>query len=79
VIVPPIKITEVPVANPDLEQDYRTYQLQVQAPPNVQTFHWKLYIISDTFVGEEISRDIVVSLLICLGSNLGSNIGRDCS
>jgi len=62
VIVPPMKVTDVPMANPDLAQDYRTYKLQFQAPPNVQTFSWKLYLISDTFIGEEISRDIALKI-----------------
>ena len=61
VIVPPMKITDIPLANPSSAKDYRAYKLQFQAPPQVQTFSWKLYIISDTFVGEEIVRDITVS------------------
>ncbi|KAI0092659.1 DnaJ-domain-containing protein [Irpex rosettiformis] len=62
VVVPPMQVTDVPLANPDLEQDYRTYKLQFQAPPNIMTFSWKLYIVSDTFVGEEIARDILLKI-----------------
>lgn len=61
VVVPPMQVTDVPLANPSLEQDYRTYKLQFQAPPNIQTFSWKVYIVSDTFIGEDVSRDILVS------------------
>ena len=60
VIVPPMKITDVPLASPQSAKDYRAYKLQFQAPPQPQTFNWKLYLISDTYVGEEITRDIMV-------------------
>lgn len=66
IVVPPIQVTDVPVANPDLEQDYRTYKAQFQAPPNASTFSWKLFIVSDTFIGEEMTRDILVSQLSVL-------------
>jgi translocation protein SEC63 len=62
VIVPPMKISDVPLANPDSAKDYRAYKLQFQAPPQVQTFNWKLFLISDTYVGEEVMRDITVRL-----------------
>ncbi|KAI0751955.1 DnaJ-domain-containing protein [Irpex lacteus] len=62
VVVPPMQVTDVPLANPSLEQDYRTYKLQFQAPPNIQTFSWKVYIVSDTFIGEDVSRDILLKI-----------------
>ncbi len=58
-----MKISDVPIANPNIPQDYRTYKLQFQAPPNIQTFSWKLCLISDTFVGEEAMQDISVSVV----------------
>lgn len=58
VIVPPMKISDIPLANSSVEKDYRSYKLQFQAPQQVQDLNWKLYIISDTFVGEEVVRDI---------------------
>lgn len=61
VIVPPMKISDVPLANPGISKDYRSYKLQFQAPPQAQTFNWKVYLVSDTFVGEEVVRDITVS------------------
>lgn len=64
-----MKISDVPLANPNIPRDYRAYKLQFQAPPNVQTFSWKLYLISDTFVGEESVRDISVCV---------SNISDEC-
>lgn len=62
VIVPPMKITDVPLANADAARDYRAYKLQFQAPPQAQVFQWKLFIVSDTFIGEEIVRDITLRI-----------------
>lgn len=62
VIVPPMKITDIPIADGSAH-DYRSYKLQFQAPPVQQTplsLTWKLYLISDTFVGEEVSKDMTV-------------------
>lgn len=56
-----MKISDVPHADAKHPDVYRSYKLQFQAPPQVSTFTWKLYLISDTFVGEEVSQDITVS------------------
>jgi hypothetical protein len=61
-VVPPVKITDVPFSDPSSNRDYRSYKLQFQAPPNVGMFTWKLCLISDTFVGEEVYKDMVVSV-----------------
>jgi translocation protein SEC63 len=71
VVVPPLKITDIPYARLPhadadealLEHDYRSYKIQFQGPPNVGMFTWKVYIVSDTFVGGDINRDITVSTL----------------
>lgn len=71
VVVPPLKITDIPYARLPhadadealLEHDYRSYKIQFQGPPNVGMFTWKVYVVSDTFVGGDISRDITVSTL----------------
>ena len=55
-----MKITDVPVADPQSGIDYRSYKIQFQAPQNVGLLTWRIYIVSDSFVGEEVSRDIVV-------------------
>ncbi|CAL1701925.1 unnamed protein product [Somion occarium] len=60
VVVPPMKISDVPHADAKHPDVYRSYKLQFQAPPQVSTFTWKLYLISDTFVGEEVSQDITI-------------------
>lgn len=62
-VVPPFKVTDVPYSDPDAEheRDYRSYKIQFQAPQNTGMFTWKIYLVSDTFVGEEVTRDIVVS------------------
>lgn len=62
VIVPPMKISDVPLANAEAAKDCRTYKLQFQAPPQVQTFQWKLFLVSDTFIGEEVVRDITLQI-----------------
>ncbi|KAL4241273.1 hypothetical protein ABKN59_000029 [Abortiporus biennis] len=62
IVVPPMKITDVPYATPSSPEIYRSYKLQFQAPPNVQVFTWKLYVVSDTFVGEEVTRDVILRI-----------------
>jgi len=64
VVVPPFKITDVPFANLHAEhqRDYRSYKIQFQAPQNVGMFTWKIYLVSDTFVGEDVTKDIIVSI-----------------
>ena len=60
VIVPPLRIADVPLAGAGAERDWRAYKVQFQAPQQAQVFDWKLYIISDTFVGEEYVQSITV-------------------
>ena len=62
VVVPPMKITDVPVADPQRGIDYRAYKIQFQAPQNVGLFTWKVVVLSDTFVGDEASRDVVLKI-----------------
>lgn len=50
-----MRVTDIPVG-----QDYRSFKVQMQAPPNPSVIACKLYVISDTFVGEEVSKDIKV-------------------
>ena len=68
-MVPPMRITDVPYADESHPDTYRSYKLQFQAPPNIQAFPWKLHLISDTFVGDEIIHDIVVSWSILFWLN----------
>ncbi|THG98612.1 hypothetical protein EW026_g3617 [Hermanssonia centrifuga] len=62
VIVPPMKVTDVPIADPSSSRDYRSYKLQFQAPQNVQSFPWRLHLVSDTFVEEEATQDITLTI-----------------
>ena len=59
-VMPPMRITDLPLSDPSKERNYRTYKLQFQAPPNAAIFQWKIHVVSDTFLGEEVSQDIVV-------------------
>ncbi|KAF9563385.1 hypothetical protein CPC08DRAFT_632910 [Agrocybe pediades] len=62
IVVPPVKITDIPYSQPGLERDYRSYKIQFQGPPNTGVFTWKVYIMSDTYAGEEASRDITLKI-----------------
>ncbi|GJE83968.1 DnaJ-domain-containing protein [Phanerochaete sordida] len=62
VIVPPMKITDVPLADAGAARDWRAYKMQFQAPQQAQTLQWKLHLVSDTFVGEEVVRDITLRI-----------------
>ncbi|KAG1811249.1 Sec63 Brl domain-containing protein [Suillus subaureus] len=62
IVVPPMKISDVPASSPGKERDYRSYKLQFQAPPNVGLFTWKVYLVSDTLVGEESCQDISLKI-----------------
>ena len=57
----PLRITDLPLSDPTKERNFRMYKLQFQAPPNVAIYTWKVHVISDTFVGEEVIQDIIVS------------------
>ena len=46
------------------DRNYRSYKLQFQAPNGVGLFTWKVYLVSDTFVGEEICEDIAVGVIL---------------
>lgn len=62
VIVPPIRVTDVPYANPSkAPKDYRMYKLQFQAPPQVGVYTFQLAFVSDTFVGEDVRMFLPVS------------------
>ncbi|KIK95455.1 hypothetical protein PAXRUDRAFT_140659 [Paxillus rubicundulus Ve08.2h10] len=62
IVVPPLRITDVPRSDPAKERNYRCYKLQFQAPPNVGLFTWKVYFVSDTMVGEEVCRGISLKI-----------------
>jgi len=55
VIVPPIRISEVPYADTTrAPKDYRAYKLQFQAPPQVGVYTFQIVFVSDTFVGDDV-------------------------
>lgn len=55
-----MKATDVPFSQPTSDRNYRSYKIQFQAPQGTGDFTWKVQVISDTFVGEDVSRDISV-------------------
>ena len=62
-IVPFLKISDIPYSRTNAERNYRAFkiQFQFQCPPNIGLFTLKFYVVSDTFVGEEAKIDIAVS------------------
>ena len=58
VMIPPMRVADVPAS--DNARRYRSFKVQFQAPPAQGVFRWRIYIVSDTFVGEEVTEDIVV-------------------
>lgn len=62
VVVPPLKISDIPYSRPDSDRNYRAFKIQFQCPPSTGLFTWKIYVVSDTFVGEEARIDLAVSL-----------------
>ncbi|KAG6816910.1 hypothetical protein H0H87_001863 [Tephrocybe sp. NHM501043] len=62
VVVPPMKITDIPFARPNHERDYRSYKIQFQAPQNVGVFPWRMQLVSDSFVHEDTSRDVILRI-----------------
>ncbi|KAI0057746.1 translocation protein sec63 [Artomyces pyxidatus] len=61
-VVPPLKITDVPFSHPERKRDFRSYKMKFQAPPSVGIFTWRVYLISDTFIGEDVSHDITLKI-----------------
>ncbi|KAA1465883.1 DnaJ-domain-containing protein [Dentipellis sp. KUC8613] len=59
-VVPPMKITDIPFSNPARERNYRSYKLRFQAPPAVGLFTWRIHLVSDTFLGEDVVEDITL-------------------
>ncbi|KAJ7089651.1 Sec63 Brl domain-containing protein [Mycena belliarum] len=62
VVVPPLKVTEVPFRRTGDAGDFRSYKIQFQAPQNTGLLTWRVYIISDSFVGEEATQDIIMKI-----------------
>jgi translocation protein SEC63 len=56
VVVPPFKVSDIPYT----DSDYRMYKMQFQAPPNVGSYTWRVFVVSDTYVGDDTYQDITV-------------------
>lgn len=70
-----MRIFDIPYSDPSKPRNYRSFKLKFQAPPGVGLFTWRIYIVSDTFVGEDVDRDISVRNLpfSCHGHCLPTN------
>jgi len=62
VVVPPLKVMDVPFRRKGDASDFRAYKIQFQAPQNTGLLTWRVYVVSDSFVGEEATRDIVMKI-----------------
>ncbi|KAF8904266.1 Sec63 Brl domain-containing protein [Mucidula mucida] len=52
--IPPMKISDVPsISDLPSSRPYRSYKIQFQAPPTLGTNNWRVYVVSDSFIGAE--------------------------
>jgi len=56
VVVPPFKVSDIP----HTDSDYRMYKMQFQAPPSVGSYTWRIFVVSDTYIGDDTYQDITV-------------------
>jgi hypothetical protein len=62
VIVPPIKITDIPLPHADGTLDEpREYTLTFPAPPQANLYSFVIHAASDTFLGANVEHPIMVS------------------
>ncbi|KAI9511303.1 hypothetical protein F5148DRAFT_1146963, partial [Russula earlei] len=57
-VVPPLKVTDVPFADPTHARDYRSYKLKFQAPAGTGLFTWRVVVVSDTYIAEDAAKDL---------------------
>ncbi|KIR81797.1 translocation protein SEC63 [Cryptococcus gattii EJB2] len=63
VIVPPIKITDVPLPSPDgTPSEPKEINLQFQAPPQVNLYSFVAHLRSDTYLGEDVQVPIMLKV-----------------
>jgi len=62
IVVPPIQVSDLPYTDPKKPRDYKTFKLQFQAPQDVGLYTWRIRFVSDTYLEEDIAKDLTVSL-----------------
>lgn len=61
VIVQPTRVTDIPLPRADgLPSEPREFSLQFQAPPQANLYSFVIYAASDTFLGSDVDRPIMV-------------------
>jgi len=76
VVVPPIRISNIPLYDESRSpHNYRTYKMQFQAPPQVAVYPFTVHFVSDTFVGEDVTRDL--KLQVVDAAVLGAEVEED--
>ena len=87
IIVPPIRVTDVPYCNTatDFKAD-RLYKLQFQAPPQVGSYGFQVHFVSDSFLWDDIRRNVTVStkkadvlVTVLMGSRTARGRGLLCA
>ncbi|KAI0029685.1 Sec63 Brl domain-containing protein [Vararia minispora EC-137] len=61
-VIPPMRITDVPFSDPSRPRNFRTYKMKFNGPQGTGVFPWRLVVLSDTFIGEDVSRDITLKV-----------------
>lgn len=63
VIVQPSRITDIPMPNADgTPSEPREYSLQFQAPPQANLYSFVCYLTSDTLVGADVARPVLLQV-----------------
>ncbi|ETW84592.1 molecular chaperone, DnaJ superfamily [Heterobasidion irregulare TC 32-1] len=62
VVVPPMKISDIPFSDPTRSRNFRSFKLRFQAPPGVGLFTWRIHIVSDTLIGEDIVKAVQLKI-----------------
>jgi translocation protein SEC63 len=70
-VVPPQKVSDVPLFDPTRSRNYRSYKLKFQAPPGTGLFTWRVIVVSDTYIGEDAAKDLQVRFLFVMSRVCG--------
>ena len=58
VVMLPFQVSDVQYT----DSDHRIYKMQFQVPPNVGSCTWRVFVVGDTYVGEDTYQDISVNI-----------------
>ena len=61
-IVPPIKITDIPSPSSSPESETREFRLTFPAPPQANLYSFILHFVSDTWLGADVSLPVLMKV-----------------